>query len=265
MRVRIGDVEIAYNAAGPPDAPSVIFLHAFPLSKAMWKAQLDALSPFCRAIAFDVRGHGESDPGDGHYLIEFFVDDLISFLDALHIEQTVIVGLSMGGYIALRAIERNPERFRGLVLCDTRSEADTNEKKLSRAASIRLLKTEGVRIFAEGLMKNLLAPETFQSKLEVVQFVEDLICSTSPRTIANTLIALAARTDTTASLSSINVPTLILVGEHDPLSPPAVMQAMQEKIPNSELHIIPKASHLSNLENPEEFNRRLVAFLKRIM
>lgn len=264
MRAKINGLEVAYNTAGNPSDLPVLFIHGFPFSQEMWKPQVTLLSQNYRVITYDVRGHGGSEVGDGQYSLEFFVDDLFRLLDHLKIEKAIVVGLSMGGYIALRAIERSPERFRALVLCDTRSEADTTEGKIKRAASIKLVKTEGVKKFAEGFVKAVFAPQTFEAKPDTVRFIQQIIEKTSPAAIAGTLFALAARTDTTPSLPNIKVPTLILVGEHDTLTPPSAAEAMYAKIPDSELHVIPGAAHMSNLENPEEFNKHLLDFLSRL-
>jgi 3-oxoadipate enol-lactonase len=254
------DYSVHGKAAGLP----VVFIHGFPFSQEMWRSQVAELSGDYHLITYDVRGHGKSEIGQGQYTIEFFVDDLIGLLDHLRIEKAVIVGLSMGGYIALRAIERNPERFRGLVLCDTRSEADTNEGKIRRAANIQSVRTDGVKKYAEGFVRAVFAPQTLEKNTEAVKFIRQIIERTSPVTIAGTLLALASRTDTTESLSKINVPTLILVGEHDTLTPVSAAKSMNDKIPRSELHVISSAAHLSNLENPEEFNKHLSGFLRRL-
>jgi 3-oxoadipate enol-lactonase len=242
----------------------VVFLHGFPFSHEVWKPQLAHLGKRYRAIAYDIRGHGHSYIGDGQYTIEGHVDDLIGLLDNLKIDKPVIVGLSMGGYIALRALERNPKRFRAAVLCDTRSEADGNEGKLKRVASIMAVKRDGSTAFADGFVKNVFAPETFEKNPQVVKEMHTIIRRTPEISIAGTQLALAARTDTTASLSSIKTPTLILVGEQDVLTPPSASQAMHERITGSEMHIIPRAAHLSNLENPEFFNEKLISFLDRV-
>jgi 3-oxoadipate enol-lactonase len=253
-----------YNIYGKAVGLPVVFIHGFPFSQEMWRSQVAELSGDYRVVTYDVRGHGESEVGDGQYSIEFFVDDLLALLERLEIEKVVVVGLSMGGYIALRAVERNPERFRALVLCHTRSEADTDEAKLKRTASIRFVKQEGAKKFAEGFVRGVFAPQTFNSKPAIVKSILEIIERMSPLAIAGTLLALAARTDTTASLSKITVPTLILAGESDTLIPISAGQSMHEKIPNSELLVIPKSAHLSNLENPEEFNRLLLNFLRRL-
>lgn len=245
----------------------VIFIHGFPFSHRMWTSQggqTEALAGTHRIIAYDVRGHGESEVGDGHYSIEFFVDDLIALMNHLSVEKAILCGLSMGGYIALRAIERHPERVMGLILCDTRSEADPNEGKVKRSQAIKDLEENGLKIYAENFVKSVFAPESLQSKADSVKMIQSIIERTSPVAIRGTLLALAARTDTTAALPFIKCPTLILTGEKDLLTPPSAAQSMHEKIPNSEIHIIPKAAHMSNLENSAEFNSHLVPFVTKI-
>ncbi len=264
VRATINDIPIHYVETGASSALPVIFLHGFPFSHEMWASQLQAVGASYRAIAYDIRGHGESFVGDGQFSIEGYVDDLIGLLDYLKIQTTVIVGLSMGGYITLRALERNPERFKAAVLCDTRSEADSNEAKLRRFAGVSAVKKNGSAIFADGFVKAVFAPESFSKKSAAVAEIRRIIEFTSPLSIAGTLLALAARTDTTPSLPNIKVPTMILVGEFDLITPPAASQTMHERIPGSELHIIPQAAHMSNMENPDFFNEKLLYFLKRV-
>ena len=149
--------------------------------------------------------------------VEFFVDDLIALLDHLHIQQTILCGLSMGGYIALRMYERFPARINGLILSNTKITADSNEAKINRAVTIRAVKQNGVRIFAENFLKSVFWNETFQSNPAAIEFIHDLIVTNSPLGICGTQLALAARTDTTHVLSTIKVPTLIITGDHDVL------------------------------------------------
>ena len=164
----------------------------------------------------------------------------------------------------VRAAERNPERFRALVLCDTRSEADGNEGKIKRSVQAKSVKTDGTKNFAGSFVKAVFFEKTFETQPQAVESIRGVIEATSPVAVAGTLIALASRTDTTPSLYNINVPTLILVGQHDAVTPPSASFAMKEKISQAELHVIPKAGHLSNLENTEEFNAHLLAFLRKI-
>jgi 3-oxoadipate enol-lactonase len=264
MKVKFNGVTMNYTERGLPQGLPVVFIHGFPFSHEMWEPQMKALPNNFRAITYDVRGHGGSDVGDGQYTIEFFVDDLIALLDHLVIDKAVLCGLSMGGYIALRAIERHKDRVKALILCDTKSEADPNDGRVKRSASIRAVKTDGVKTFAEGFVKAVFAEQTFATNPGAVEMIKKLIQANSPIGICGTLLALAARTDTTASLPSIKVPALILVGEHDLLTPPAASQSMHEKIAGSELQILKNAAHMSNLENTAEFDANLIGFLKRL-
>jgi 3-oxoadipate enol-lactonase len=264
MKIRVNTVTLNYTERGLPQGSPIVFIHGFPFNHSMWEPQMKALPNHFRAITYDVRGHGESDVGDGQYSIEFFVDDLIALMNHLVIDRAVLCGLSMGGYIALRAIERRPERICGLILCDTRSEADSDEGKVKRSATIQSVKTKGVAPFAEEFVKLVCAAETFDTNPPLIALVKGMIEANPPLGICGTALALAARTDTTKGLASIKVPTLIIVGEHDKLTPPDAAQAMQNKIAGSELQIIPHAAHLSNLENSVEFNKRLVGFLHRL-
>lgn len=264
MIVHINGDPFNYVEVGNPSGMPVVFIHGFPFSHEMWKPQLDVMDKRFRAIAYDIRGHGDSYVGDGQYTIEGHVDDLIALLDHLKIQKAVLVALSMGGYITLRALERNPERFRAAVLCDTRSEADGNEGKFKRFASIVAVKKNDSAAFADGFVKNVFAAETFQKNPKAIDQIHTTIRRTPELSIAGTQLALASRTDTTASLPNIKIPVLILVGELDVTTPPAASQAMRDRIHGSELHIIPHAAHMSNIENPEFFNERLLGFLDRV-
>ncbi len=217
-----------------------------------------------RIITYDLRGHGQSEVGDGQYSIELFVDDLMALLDYLKITKTMLCGFSMGGYIALRAIERNPDRFNALILCDTMSAADSNEAKIRRANSVKTVKKEGVERYAEGFLKAVFAPQTFDAKPDIIDEIRRIILSNSPLGICGALLAMAGRTDTTEALAKISVPALILVGEHDAVTPPGAANAMHDRIQNSKLHLIKGAGHMSNLENAAMFNERVAEFLDGI-
>ena len=264
MHVRINGDPFYYTEMGDPASSPVLFVHGFPFSHKMWLHQLEVVGRRHRVLAYDIRGHGESFVGDGQYSVEGHVDDLFSLLDHLALKQVIIVGLSMGGYITLRALERSPERFKAVVLCDTRSEADTNEAKLKRFANVALVKKEGSAVFAEGFLKAVFAAKSFEIRKDAVSAIREIMVRTSPLSIAGTLLALASRTDTSASLGAIKVPTLILVGELDPITPPAAAESMHKAIHGSELFVVPHAAHMSNLENPEFFDEKLLGFLQRL-
>jgi 3-oxoadipate enol-lactonase len=266
MRALLNGINLHYFLTGDSSVPPVVFVHGFPFSLEMWRGQTDAVAAEgFRAVAYDIRGHGMSDVGDGQYTIESHVDDLFALLDHLKMPRVAIVGLSMGGYIALRALEREPGRFIAAVLCDTKSEPDTDEGRVKRAASVRAVKQNGSTAFAADYVKMMFAEETISTNPSAVESIRRVIARTPPLSIAGTLIALAARTDTTASLGKISIPTLILVGERDTVTPPPSSQSMKAKIPGAELHIVPGAAHLSNLDNPAYFNDKLLTFLKRVL
>ncbi len=267
MKATINNSLTRYIDVGSPTALPVIFIHGFPFSHKMWNfpgGQLDALSATNRVIAYDIRGHGESEVGSAHYSIELFVDDLIALMDHLTIPKAIVCGLSMGGYIALRAVERNPDRFLGLILSDTKSEADGNEAKIKRANGIKFVQSNGMKFYAQDYVKIVFAPASFDSHPDAIKTIQSIVERTAPTSIFGTLLALAARTDTTASLPNIKCPTLILVGEKDNVTPVAASQSMKEKIPGAEMFVIPSAGHISNMENPAEFNKHLVEFVAKI-
>ena len=207
MKASVNNALLHYIDIGISTATPVVLIHGFPFSHRMWTfpgGQTEALASTNRVIAYDVRGHGDSEVGDGQYTIELFVDDLIGLLDHLSIAKTVVVGLSMGGYIALRAIERHPDRFRGLVLCDTKSEGDSNDAKIKRAASIKAVKANGPRQFAQNFVANVFTPDSFNARPEAVKAIQSIIERTAPLSLCGTMLALAARTDTTPALASIS-------------------------------------------------------------
>ena len=264
METILNDIAINYNEQGLPQGLPVVFIHGFPFSHKMWEPQINVMPSNIHAITYDIRGHGDSDVGDGQFTIELFVDDLIALLDHLRVEKAVLCGLSMGGYIALRAFERHPDRVRGLILCDTKSEPDTNAAKIKRTITMKAVKAAGVQSFAEDFVKSIFWEKTFEKNPSAIAVIKQIICSNSPRGICGTLLALASRTDTTPALSSINIPTCIIIGEHDKLTTPSDAQTMHTMITGSEMHVLSNAAHISNLENTQEFNQLLINFLKKL-
>ena len=264
MLAQINGLQMWYEDLGNADALPVVLIHGFPFSHDMWRPQSAALTGRVRVVQYDLRGHGQTSSGDGQYPFEFFVDDLIALLDHLKIRKAILCGLSMGGYIALRTVERNPERVLALILADTQAKADSNETKLKRAASIKAIKTDGVNAFAENFLKTAFTPRSLAPKSESVTTIQSIIESTSPQGICGALLALATRTDTTMSLLAIQVPTLILVGEYDALTPISASQELHDRIRRSEMKVIKNAAHLSNLENSEDFNKQVIDFLSRL-
>jgi 3-oxoadipate enol-lactonase len=267
MLAAINGINLYYNDSGSPESLPIILIHGFPFSSEMWKGQIQMLQSYkknLRVITYDLRGHGQSDVGDGQYTIELLVNDLIALLDYLKITKTILCGFSMGGYVALRAIERDSSRFSALILCDTMSAADSNEAKIKRATSIELIKSEGIARYAETFLKAVFALQTFDTNPGIIEEMRRIILSNSPLGVCGALLSMAGRTDSSEALSKIGVPTLILVGEHDAVTPPTAAKDMRDRIPNSELHLISNAGHMSNLENPATFSEHLIRFLNEI-
>ncbi|MFI5361008.1 MAG: alpha/beta fold hydrolase [Elusimicrobiota bacterium] len=255
-------MKLVFREAGDPRGLPVVLLHAFPMSSAMWEPQLPVLKPF-RVILPDFRGFGAT-PLSAPWFVEHAVDDLFETLTAAGVEKAVLVGLSMGGYAALRAVEKKPARVKALVLCDTRAEADANENKIKRAAAVDFVRAHGTAPFLDPFLNDSLAPKTKTEKPKAVEFLRSVALRSSPEAVMAALAALAARADMTAALSGIKVPTAVFVGSQDKITPLPLAEVLRTRIPGAELHVIPDAGHFSNAENPEAFNDRLVSFLNRL-
>lgn len=263
MEVDLG-IKMFYSDLGVPGGIPIIFIHGMTFNHSAWTPQIQLLKEKYRVIAYDIRGHGKSNVGDGQYTYKIFANDLIDLMNYLKIEQAVLCGLSLGGGIALKAYEMHPHRVKALILCDARCEADSNETKNWREDSIDLLKKNKLEIFAEEFMNRIFARESFKTNPEAVELIRNIIKSTSSKTICGSLLAAAARTDMRHVLPQITVPTLIMVGENDNFTPIQSSQIMKEGTTDSELKIISRAGHVSNLENTDEFNQNLLKFLDKI-
>jgi pimeloyl-ACP methyl ester carboxylesterase len=264
ISITINNLSVSYNDHGPDDAAVIIFIHGFPLNKSMWDIQVEALKENFRVISYDIRGHGDSDPGSDEFFIELFVLDLLRLMEKLRIEKSILCGLSLGGYIALNAVLKHPDRFDGLILNDTQCIADTPEIKENRCQAIIRIMKNGAEQYADEIIKNLFAPESFTKKKNVVATAREMIIGTTKHSLCNTLHALAERKETCTHLHEINIPVLIMVGKEDKITPVAAARQMHEKILNSKLEIIQQAGHLSNLEDPTAFNTHLVKFLELV-
>jgi len=259
MKVRIAGGDLSYDVRGR--GPAVLFLHAFPLSLAMWDEQAEALAATHQVIRFDARGFGGSPPGDGLLTMERIADDAASLLDHLGVSRAVVGGCSMGGYAAFALVRRHPDRLRALVLVDTRAGADTAEARKNRALLAERVLREGAAAVAEAFLPKLIGETTHRDRPLVVARVRAMILQHEPRGLADALAGLAARADSTSTLREIRIPTLVVCGAEDVLTPVAEAEALQRGIAGSRLEVVPEAGHLSSLENPGPFNRALSDFV----
>jgi pimeloyl-ACP methyl ester carboxylesterase len=247
---------------GEENQQAVIFIHAFPLCNRMWDKQVEALQDKYRVVVYDIRGFGYSELGDGHFTIDSHVSDLISIIDSLKLEKPVVCGLSMGGYITLRALELYQSKFKGAILADTKAESDNTPTKLARADQMKMIKNGQREQFADNFIKAAISETNYTEKPELVAFLKEMIGWQKNEAMTGALLTLAARTDTTESLERLELKMLILAGKEDKLTPPEFSKIIYGKTKNSDMKLISNSGHLPNLENPEEFNTVILEFLK---
>ena len=265
ITIQLNGTTISYTDFGEEngDIP-LIFVHGFPFNKSSWLPQMEFFKKTHRVIAYDIRGFGNSALGKEEFSMRLFADDLIMLMDKLKIKKAIVCGLSMGGYILMNAAYRYSERFAAIVLSDTQCNADSVEMRKERAKTTAQINSEGLKPFAEGYLENIFCHESIDNKKELVEQIRNTILSTSPIAIIGTLHALSMRYQMCPSLKEITVPTLILCGKEDKITPLSQSEFMLKSITNSTMKSIDNAGHLSNLEQPEEFNKHLSNFINNI-
>jgi pimeloyl-ACP methyl ester carboxylesterase len=255
-------LEIGYDDVGAGDV--VVFLHGFPHNRALWAPQLDALLGRARCIAPDLRGFGESTAAPP-FSMDRYADDLAALLDTLRIDKAVVCGLSMGGYVAFAFWRRHRARVRGLVLADTKAGADSDEAKAKRTEMIALAQGKGSAAIADAMINGMVGKSTREKRPEVSDSVHRMLARAPVAGVVGALSAMMARADSTSTLDTIDVPTLILVGEEDVLTPPKEAELMQRAIRGSRLEVIAGAGHVSNVERPAAVNHVLTEYLSGLM
>jgi len=260
LTIPVNNFHLSYDDVGEGSTP-IICLHGYPFDKSMWKGQLDFLKSSNRIIACDIRGFGKSTDEESQLSIDLFSEDLRAFMDKLNIDKAIVCGLSMGGFIALNAMKRFPNRFEALILCDTQCIADTAEVKEKRYETIDDINLNGVADFNEGFIKSVFHKDSLTDKKDFVEKLRTVVFANSQHIITGGLSALAERSETCSTLKDINIPTLIICGREDEVTPLVQSASMNSTIRGSILHVIDNAGHVSNLEQPEEFNKHLLNFL----
>jgi 3-oxoadipate enol-lactonase len=260
--VKLKAINICYDDYGTGDLP-VIFIHGFPFDKSSWQPQISKLQESYRVIAYDQRGFGKSTADNSEFSMDLFADDLIDFMDALQIPKAIVCGLSMGGYILLNAVNRYPGRFQRIILADTQCNNDTPEGKEKRFKTIAQIEESGLKEFAEGFLKNVFTNESIEKNLPEVDQIRKTVLATPVATITSALKALANRDETCRILGNIDIPTLILCGKDDVITPVAKSEFLKQGIKSSAFYVIDNAAHLSNLEQPEVFNKHISNFIKQ--
>ena len=249
------------NVTGVNKRGSIIFLHGFPFDQNMWNAQVEFLMNDFLCVTYDIRGLGKSDPGDGQFTMEMFADDCLTIIAELELDKPVLCGLSMGGYLGFRVLERAQELFSAAILCDTRAESDSDAAKLKRASGINQINVEGVEKFVEGFVPNCFSEKYKTENVNEYNGYLERSKKSNPLGVKGCLLAMQGRTSVTTSLPNLKIPILLLCGEDDKLTPPEEMRSISDKIPNSKYLIVPGSGHMTPIENPNFVNTSIKDFL----
>lgn len=259
MRVTVKGTSLYVAARG--EGPALTFVHGFPLSHRIYDAQVRTLSRQYQVITPDLRGFCKSPLGDADVTIDTYAEDIAAVLDALEVKKTVLVGLSMGGYIAFAFWRRYPERVRGLVLLDTRAAPDSEEGRQNRYRTIEMVQEQGLGPLAQNMIPRLLSPVTLRAKPHVVNKLRAIVMTATVEGVVAALRAMAERPDSRPTLETITVPTLVITGADDRLIPPSEGEDMALAIPDARLHVVEQAGHLVTMERPRTTSRLIGEFL----
>ena len=255
---------VRFRVADEGTGPVILFVHGFPLDHTMWSFQIEEFSKTNRVIAPDLRGFGGTDGALYAVSMEQYADDLVALLEALQADQPItFCGLSMGGYIGWQFALRHPKWLGRLILCDTRSVADSAEAASNRLKMAEIVTKEGPEPVAWAMMPKLFAPSTSERQPELTERIRRTVLATNPIAIASAHRGMAVRPDVSSFLPNLHVPTLVVVGESDVISPPAEMKAIAEALPNASFAVISDAGHMAPIENPGAVNQVIREFLAR--
>ena len=254
---------LAWDDAGM--GPALVFLHGFPHDRTLWGAQLAALARQARCVAPDLAGFGESaPPAPGTASMDTYADDVARLLDHLAIDRATVCGLSMGGYVAFALLRRHADRVEGLVLSDTKAGADDEAGRAKRRDLIALARRDGGAAVADAMMPGMLGKSTRARTPQVEQRLHAMGAAASTEGIVAALEAMMARPDSTPTLAEVRVPTLVVVGDEDALTPPKQAELLRDGIRGSRLEVIAGAGHVPCLERPAAFNLVVGEFMSRL-
>jgi 3-oxoadipate enol-lactonase len=261
MRVELGlwSVEVEDHGVGVP----LLLLHGFPLSAAMWDPIRAGLAEHARVITPDQRGFGASDKPAGDYSMASLAEDVLRLADALGLEKVVLGGHSMGGYVALRFAATHGDRLAGLVLVDSRAEADPPEGMARREAAIARIEREGGSGFLDEFVPNLMAPATRERAPRLLAELRAIAAAVPDDVLIGCLRGLRDRPDSMGLLPAITVPALVIVGAEDAITTPASAQAMAARLPEAVLAVIPGAGHTPTVERPIPTAEAMIGFMQR--
>ena len=259
MKLKANDIEVNCEVSGKQDAPAVMLSHSLGSSLVMWNPQIEALESHFRVLRYDMRGHGESDAPHGAYTLEQLGEDAVGLLDALNIQVVQWVGLSIGGMIGQYLALNHADRLRSLVLCDTAA-AIEEEAQAMRQQRIETAREQGMEPLVESTLDRWFTQDFLKRNSPQVDLIRRHFLATPVAGYIGCSEAIG-NLNYLERLSEVKTPTLIIVGEEDPATPVAASEAIHERMPDSRLVVLPSAAHLSNVEQPDAFNRALIGFL----
>jgi len=263
MKNKIHGFEMAYEDTGGNGKP-LLLIHGFPLDRTLWASQVKGLADAARVIAPDLRGLGESAMPAGDVTVDAYADDLAALLDSLGVKSAVVAGLSMGGYIAFAFYRKFPARVRGLILANTKAGADSPEGKKGRDDNAALAREKGAGAIGERMLPKMLTPKALAERPDLKKSVSDMMARQPVPGVVGALMAMRDRPDSTPTLAQISVPTLVITGAEDTLLPPKESEFIRDGIRGAKFAMLDGAAHLSNVEQPDAFNRAVKEFLKTV-
>ena len=259
MRFSSDDADIFYTVMG--EGPPLVLLHPFPANHKVWLPAAELLASRYRLILPDLRGHGQSGAGAGPATMEKHAADVLRLLDASGVGRAVFAGVSIGGYVLFEFWRRHRDRVSGLILCDTRAGADTEEARANRLKAADDVEKQGPVPFIDSMIPKLLGDTARTTRPDLVERARKMMLEMSVAGIAAVQRGMAARPDSTADLKTINVPTLAMVGSEDTLTPLSEAESMQRQIAGSRLQAIPRAGHYAVFEQHEAAGKPIRGFL----
>jgi YbgC/YbaW family acyl-CoA thioester hydrolase len=260
QRLTVNGVSLAVEVRG--DGPAILFVHGYPFDRTIWRSQLDALDGH-RRIAPDLRGMGESDAPDLGYSMAIYAEDLAALLDTLGVDDVILCGLSMGGYVIFEFLRRWRSRVRGLILIDTRAEADGTEARRARDAAAATARESGAGAVADAMLPKVLSAATLEHDPDTAERIRRIMAATPVAGMVGALTAMRDRHDSTGLLPTLaGLPTLVIVGEDDSVTPPDTARRMAAAIPGARLVVVPGAAHVPPVEQPAETTAAIGEFLR---
>jgi pimeloyl-ACP methyl ester carboxylesterase len=260
VHIATKDAKIVYRIEG--NGPALVLLHPFPAHSEFWQGVAPLLASSYRLVMPDLRGHGDSPAGDGDATMQDHAADLAGICDAAGVKRGIFAGVSIGGYILFEFWRRYPDRVRALILCDTKAQPDTPDARSDRLKMAEQVERSGTSAYIETMVPKLLGESTRARRPKLVEQARGMMSRPSAPAMASVLRGMASRPDSVATLSTINVPTLVMVGEEDKLTPRADSEFIHTHIRGSQLQVIPAAGHYAPFEQSEAAAKIMLSFLR---